>query len=126
MVRRRLEGFIPIVLLTIVVQLVAPIAAFRVVASAVSDPLLMASICSERTSVPDASTAPGQTRHDRADCCAFCTAGYGGAAAVDSPQLVFVTLQRRYQLVFWLQAADPMPTVRVGSNAQARAPPLFS
>ena len=44
--RRRLEVFIPIVLLAILVQLMAPIAAFRVVANAVSDPLYMATICS--------------------------------------------------------------------------------
>ena len=37
--RRRLELFIPIVLLAILVQLMAPIAAFRVVAYATSDPL---------------------------------------------------------------------------------------
>ena len=34
--RRRLEAFIPIVLFSILVQLMAPIAAFRVVANAVS------------------------------------------------------------------------------------------
>ena len=44
--RRRLEIFIPIVLLSVLVQLIAPISAFRVVANAVSDPLYMASICS--------------------------------------------------------------------------------
>jgi hypothetical protein len=37
--RRRLEALIPIVLLAVIVQLIAPIAAFRVVANAVSDPL---------------------------------------------------------------------------------------
>jgi hypothetical protein len=44
--RRRLEVFIPIVLLAIMVQLMAPIAAFRVVAYAATDPLYLASICS--------------------------------------------------------------------------------
>jgi len=42
--RRRLEIFIPIVLFSVLVQLIAPISAFRVVANAVSDPLYMASI----------------------------------------------------------------------------------
>ena len=49
--RRRLEVFIPIVLLSIMVQLLAPIGAFRAVAHAVSDPLYMATICSGMASV---------------------------------------------------------------------------
>src|SRR4030088_3528390 len=124
--RRRLEVFIPIVLLAVLVQLFAPIAAFRVVADAVADPLYMASICSEMTSSPDTQTAPAKTQHDHGDCCVFCAGGHGGAIAVEPPPLVFVTLQRLYQRVSWLEAADPMPTVRVGSNAQARGPPLVA
>jgi hypothetical protein len=125
--RRRLEIFIPIVLFSVLVQLIAPIAAFRAVANAVSDPLHMASICSGMASSQDASqTAPARTQHDGANCCAFCRIGHGGAVAVDPPALAFVTLQRQYQLVSWLEVADPMPAVRVGSNAQARAPPSIS
>jgi hypothetical protein len=121
--RRRLEVFIPIVLLSILVQLFAPIAAFRVVANAVTDPLYMASICADVVSSPDAQTAPAKTQHDHGDCCVFCAAGHGGSIAIDPPSLVFVSLQRLYQRVSWLEAAEPMPTVRVGSNTQARAPP---
>jgi Protein of unknown function (DUF2946) len=124
--RRRLEVFIPIVLLSILVQLFAPIAAFRVVADAVSDPLYMASICSEMTSSPDTQTGPAKTQHDHGVCCVLCAAGHGGAIVIEPPPLVFATLQRLYQRVSWLEAADPMPTVRVGSNAQARAPPQLT
>ena len=121
--RRRLELFIPIVLFSILVQLFAPIAAFRVVANAATDPLYMASICKDMVSSPDAQTAPAKTQHDHGDCCVCCAAGHGGSIAIDPPALVFVGLQRLYQQVSWLEAADPMPTVRFGSNAQARAPP---
>src|SRR5580692_8543958 len=94
--RRRLEAFIPIVLLAVLVQWMAPIAAFRVVAYAVSDPLYMASICSGMTSSSDARTDhPAQTQHSRGDCCAFCVGGHGGAITVDPPPLVFVPLQRQ-------------------------------
>jgi hypothetical protein len=87
----------------------------------------MASICSGMASSQDASqTAPAKTQHDHANCCAFCGAGHGGTVAVDAPPPVFVTLQRQYQLVSWLEAQDPMPAVRVGSNRQARAPPTIS
>jgi hypothetical protein len=121
--RRRLEAFIPIVLLAVLVQWMAPIAAFRVVAHAATDPLYMASICSGMTSSSDAQTNPGNTQHRHADCCVFCAGGHGGSVAIDSPPLVFVTLQRQYQQVLWLEAAEAIPVFRVGSNAQARAPP---
>jgi len=124
--RRRLDNFIPIVLLAILVQLVAPIAAFRAVAYASSDPLYMASICSGMASSSDHQTAPSRTEHANGDCCAFCASSHGGANALDPPLPVFVSLQRHYQLVSWLEATDPMPVIRTGSNAQARAPPSIS
>ena len=124
--RRRLEAFVPIVLLAVLVQLMAPIAAFRVVAYATSDPLYMASICADMTPSSDTQSAPNKTQHSHGDCCAFCGAGHGGTVALDPPPLSFVTLQRQYQRISWLEAADPMPAIRVGSNAQARAPPQLT
>ncbi|WP_213740985.1 DUF2946 domain-containing protein [Bradyrhizobium sp. dw_411] len=126
--RRRLELFIPIVVLAVLVQLIAPIAAFRVVAYATSDPLYLASmsICTETASSASQQTAPAKTQHDHGECCAFCGAGHAASVALASPPLIFVTLQRQYQQISWLEAAEPMPTVRVGSNAQARAPPSIS
>jgi Protein of unknown function (DUF2946) len=121
--RRRLELYIPIVLLAVLVQLMAPIAAFRVVAYATTNPLYMTSICTDMASSSDVQTAPAKTQHSHRDCCAFCGAGHGGAMAVDQPPLIFVTLQRQYQLISWLEPADPMPAMRGGSNSQARAPP---
>jgi len=125
MMRRRLELLIPIVLLAILVQLFAPIAAFRAFANAASDPFSMASICSGMGAAADeGQTAPAKTQHHDGDCCAFCSGGHGGATALAPPPPIFVTLQRRYQRLSWLEAAEPMPAARVGSNAQARAPPL--
>jgi hypothetical protein len=123
--RQRLEVFVPIVLLAVLVQLIAPITAFRVVAYATSDPLYMASICTGMAS-SDAKSAPDKTQHSHGDCCAFCGAGQSGAVHIDPPPLNFVILQRQYQRISWLEAADPMPVVRVGSNAQARAPPRLA
>jgi Protein of unknown function (DUF2946) len=124
--RRRLEIFIPIVLLAIVVQVLTPIGAFRVVAHAVSDPLSMATICSGMTSLQDdPQTSPATPQHG-ANCCGFCGVSHGGMVAVDPPPLIFVVLQRQYQLITWLEAADPIPPARAGWHAQARAPPSFS
>lgn len=124
--RRRLEIFIPIVLLSILVQLLAPIAVFRVVAHAVSDPLYMAEICSGMASSQDEVQTNSVTPQHGASCCGFCSVGHGGAVAVDPPPPIFVVLQRQYRLIAWLQAADPMPPARAGSHAQARAPPPLS
>lgn len=123
--RRRLEIIIPIVLLAIVVQLFAPIAAFRAFAYAANDPLYMATICSDMAAA-DTQTDPSQKQQHHADCCAFCAAGHGGTFALDTPTPVFVSLQRQYQRISWLEAAYPTPAVRAGSNAQARAPPSLS
>jgi hypothetical protein len=119
--RRRLERFIPIVLLVVLVQLLAPIAAFRVVAYASSDPLYAASICSDMSASPDQQNAPSPHAHD--GCCAICAMGHGGGIAVQPPSPVFLTLQLQFQRIAWLESADAVPTVRVGSNTQARAPP---
>jgi hypothetical protein len=123
--RRRLEVFIPIVLLSILVQLFAPIAAFRMVAFAASDPVLAASICHDSAASADTQTAPAETQHDRGNCCVLCAIGHG-AISVDPPPIIFVSLQRVYQRMSWLEAADPTRTVRVGSNTQARAPPQLT
>src|SRR3954451_15504798 len=123
--RRRLDGILPIVLLAVLVQLMAPIAAFRVVAYAVSDPLYLAATCSEMASSQDgAQTVPG-TQHHAGGCCAVCAGGHG-AVALDAPASVAVELQRSYQRVAWLAPDYPLPVLRAGSNAQARAPPHFS
>jgi hypothetical protein len=124
--RRRLGLYVPIVFLAVLVQLLSPIAAFRVVAYATIDPLYMASTCADMASSSDAQTAPTKPLHPYGDCCAFCGAGHVGAVAVDQPPLIFVTLQRQYQRISWLQAAELVPTIRVGSNSQARAPPQAS
>ena len=124
--RRRLEIFIPIVLLAVLVQLIAPIAAFRVVANVVSDPLYMASICSGMTASVDASQPDSVPMQHGAKCCAFCGVGSAVVAAIDPPPAGFITLHRQYQLVAWLESAEPLPAVRAGSNAQARAPPAIS
>ena len=121
--RRRLEVFIPIVLFSIMVQLLAPIGAFRAVAQAVSDPLYMATICSGMASMPDASHPTDATPQHGANCCGFCGVSHGGAVAVDPPPLIFVVLQRQYRLIAWLEATDLMPPERAASHAQARAPP---
>lgn len=124
--RRRLEVFIPIMLLAILVQLFAPIAAFRMVAYAASDPVAAASICHRSAVSTDTQPSPAETQHDHGYCCILCAVAHGAATSVDPPSFIFVSLQRLYQRVSWLEAAEAMPIVRVGSNTQARAPPQLT
>ncbi len=106
--RRRLELLIPIVLLAIAVQLFAPIAAFRAFAYAVNDPLYMASICTDMgAAADDAQSAPAGTKHHHGDCCAFCAGGHGGGTALQFRHRRFLSiLQRQYQRLSWLEAAE--------------------
>src|ERR1700687_6474071 len=101
MMRRRLELLIPIVLLAILVQLFAPIAAFRAFANAASDPLSMASICSGMgAAADDGQTAPAKTQHHNGDCCAFCAGSHGGAAGASRPPAAFFKAARPHQRAF--------------------------
>ena len=95
------------------------------VAYAATDPLYMAPICAGMAPSPDAPTTPAKTQHDHADCCTICAAAFGGSTAIDTPSLIFVSLHRLYERLSWVDAGHPMPAARVGSNTQARAPPLL-
>ncbi|WP_296515468.1 DUF2946 family protein [Rhodopseudomonas sp.] len=114
---------LPIVAIALLVQVMAPIGAFRVVAQSVSDPLAMASICSGIATADHGSTAPSGT-HGNDGCCAICAAGLGGPPMPEPAALAFVKLQRQYQSIVWLDAIDSPTANRVGSNAQPRAPPF--
>ena len=124
--RRRLEIYIPIVLIALWVQILAPLAAFGVIVQAASNPLLMSEICHGAASQDDVKTVPANSRDDSATCCTVCSIGHGGALALDPPMAVFVRLQLDYQKLSWLDATDPVRVIKARSTAQARAPPLSS
>ena len=75
------------------------------------------------TATQDNSQTTPTTPQHGANCCGFCGVSHGGVVAVDPPPLIFVALQRQYQLVAWLEATDGSAPVRASSHAQARAPP---
>src|SRR5689334_13544364 len=124
MMRRRLGRFVPILLLSMCVQLLAPVGAFRAFASAVSDPLSMAMICSGMSSSYDPSETTSAPHG--ANCCGYCSVGHGVSVALDPPLPIHAVLQRQYSLVAWLEAEHRVPLLRSCSHAQARAPPSIS
>ena len=125
--RRRLRKFLPIVLLALTVQILAPIAACWAAIVAASDPLQAAVICHDNGSSTQGqgdnqSGQPGA--HD--GCCSVCSVAHTGAP-VDSPQTAAVaTPYLQSSRVVWLDRTPDLFGSRTGSLAQARAPPQLT
>jgi hypothetical protein len=126
LMRRRLWKFLPIVLMALAVQILAPIGACWSAAIVASDPLHAAPICSSNaTSTTDQTGQTGQPRaHDGA--CAMCCLAHAGAT-LDAPEATtFATPLRQSGRVVWLDPASDRFVSRTGGHAQARAPPSIS
>lgn len=123
--RRRLQKFLPIVLIALAVQIFAPIAACWAAGIAASDPLGAAVIChGDTASIPGQTDQTGQPRaHD--GCCSVCSVVHTGAP-VDAPQTAVATPYLQSKRVVWLDRAQVVSGSRAGSHAQARAPPSIS
>lgn len=122
--RRRLQKFLPIVLIALMVQILAPVGATWAAAIAASDPLGAVPIChGSQEGLPSHSDQSGGHRaHDGA--CSVCCVAQAGAL-LDTPKTeVVATPYRRAARVIWRDEATDLSTGRTRSNAQARAPPL--
>jgi len=128
MVRRmlaRLQKFLPLVLLALAMQVLAPIAACLAAGQAVADPLSAAVIChsaSEQGGQSDRTGAP--TAHGAA--CALCCLAQANASLDSPPQIALAIPFRLAERVVWHAADLSAVAVYRGSSAQARAPPHFS
>ncbi len=123
--RRRLQKYLPIVLIALAVQILAPIAAAFAAATAASDPLQSEAICHDPA--PSAAAGPGtgdqggNPAHDGA--CSICCLVHAGAT-LDAPKSAAVSvLHRDAQRIAWVDGARRSLRSRSGSNTQARAPP---
>jgi hypothetical protein len=120
--RRQLQRFLPIVLIALAVQILAPIAASWAAAVASSDPLQTAEICH---SLPDGSgqTDPRSDPHAHDGACLICCA-VQASAAVDTPQhAAFAIPYRLTTRVVWHIVGRDVSPARNRSTTQARAPP---
>jgi Protein of unknown function (DUF2946) len=121
--RERFQKFLPIILIALVVQILAPIGATWAAAIAASDPLSAAPIChgSQGGGLPAQGDENGRA-HDGA--CSVCCAAQAGAS-MDTPEATTVAAPYRPIVrVVWRDEAPGFCSARAGSNAQARAPPL--
>ncbi len=122
--RRRLQKFLPIVLIALVVQVLAPIGACWAAAIAASDPLALAEICHDSAAASGQQGDQGGEHRTHDGACAICCVLHAGAS-IDTPQVpALATPYRQGARVVWRDAALDLPASRAGSNAQARAPPL--
>jgi Protein of unknown function (DUF2946) len=123
--RRRLRKFLPIVLMALAVQILAPIAACWAASFAASDPLYAAVVCHVDASQTGNPTDPagGHRAHD--GTCAACCAVHAGAS-FDVPRTTIAIPQRQSLRVVWREVAPELLGSRGGSQAQARAPPSIS
>jgi hypothetical protein len=119
--RRRLERFLPIVVLALVMQILAPIATCWAATIAIIDPLQTASICHA-----DGGSGSGDPdRHDVAHdgLCAVCVSHVG--AAIDAPRTYAIAAHPGQVLIVrWPEASAAPASAGPGSNTQARGPPL--
>ncbi len=124
----RLRKFLPIVVVAMAVQILAPIAACWAASIAASDPLHAGVICHDAAATQglgeNQSDQTGQPRaHD--GCCSVCNVIHTGAP-VDAPQTVVPARYRQSLRVVWLDRAPDLFSSRTGSHAQARAPPQLT
>jgi hypothetical protein len=125
--RRRLRKYLPIVLMALTVQILAPIAACWAAGIAASDPLHAAFICHDTGASTEGSAGnqDDQTGQPRAHdgCCSICSVAHAGAP-IDSPQTAAITTPYlQSKRVVWLDRAPDLFGSRTGSHARARAPP---
>ena len=124
--RRRLRKFLPIVLIALAVQILAPIAACWAAGIAASDPLHAAAICHD-----DGASTPGQTNNQTGQprahdgCCSVCSVAHTGAP-VDTPQNAVAAPYRQFLRVVWFESAPELFGRRTGWHSQARAPPQLT
>ena len=122
--RQRLRTFLPVFLITLMVQILAPIGACWAAAFVASDPLAAIEIChSDPASAPGAADQGGQDRAQDGACAICCVAQAN--ASFDALQAIAVaTLYRDVALIVWHDAAADISRFSAGSNTRARAPPL--
>ncbi|WP_206733541.1 DUF2946 family protein [Bradyrhizobium guangzhouense] len=123
--RARLQKFLPVVLLALVMQVLAPIAACWAAGQAVADPLGPGIIChgvSEQGTPNDQGGSP--IAHSGA--CALCCLAQANASLDSPPHAAFSVPLRHAERVVWHEADASVLTAHKGSSAHARGPPHFS
>jgi len=124
--RRQLQKFLPVFLIALMVQILAPIAASWSSVMALADPLGSAEICLSHAGPPASSGDQGADHSAYHGLCSICCAAQAGPALDLPNQAVVVVPHRLPLLVVWRDEASERAAVPTGTNTQARAPPHMS
>lgn len=125
--RSRLRKYLPIFLIALLVQVLAPIVASWAPALAASDPLSFAAICHDSGLNADQPIDEGSQQAGHGASCSICC--LAGVASTSTDARASVTLAAPYRQlsrVVWQDQTPDLSAFRIGSNARARAPPFSS
>lgn len=122
--RRRYQKFLPIVLIALMVQILAPIGACWAAAIVASDPLGAAEICHATAQSPAQPLDQGGRHSEHGGACAICCLA-GAGASIDPPKLGAIAVPYRQSAhIIWHDQTPDVSALGTGSTGQARAPPL--
>ena len=123
--RSRLQKFLPVVLLALAMQVLAPIAACWAAGRAVADPLAVGAIC-HSISEPDAPSDQGGSPAAHAGACALCCLAQANASFDSPSHATLIVPLRHAERVGWHDPDGVITALHPGSSAQARAPPQLT
>jgi hypothetical protein len=122
--RARLRKYLPIFLIALLVQILAPIGVCWAAAVPASDPLSIAEIC--HNSGAGQPVDQGDQQVGRCSGCALCCLA-GATTSIDTPVPVALAVPyRELARVAWHDQILDLSAFGVGSSARARAPPFSS
>lgn len=123
-VRRYIEWFLPVALLALILQILAPVGASMSAAATLADPLAGVEICHAD---PKSTSAPqGGDHHAGSFDCMLCCLSHAGGA-LDTPFPIALAGPARLVIrVVWQGQALDLPHAIARVTAQARAPPRLS
>lgn len=125
--QQQLRKYIPVFLIALMVQILAPIGASVAVAVAASDPLATAEICRDHLASVPAPGDPGNQHQTHDANCAICCVYSGSAAPANTPDTIGLVVPYRIDRgVVWHDSMPRLAGSFGGSNARARAPPSVS
>ncbi|MCG2628510.1 DUF2946 family protein [Bradyrhizobium sp. WYCCWR 13023] len=123
--RARLQKFLPVVLLALVMQVLAPIAACWAAGQAVADPVGAGIIC-HSVSEQGAPNNQGGSPIAHSGACALCCLAQANASFDSPPHAALSSPLRHAERVVWHEADASVLVAHKGASAQARGPPSIS
>jgi hypothetical protein len=121
--RRRLRKYIPIFLVALAIQILAPIGASWAAAASVSDPLAALEICHGSPDAAPGDNGQGDRSGHEADCQLCCA--LNASHSTDTPRIATQATppHREVEVILSGYEAPLLLPVRTGSNSLARGPP---